>query len=59
MCSGLGEVYKASSAKPDTNKEECESLLNLIARLDFNDFFAQNRSQAGSLLGPLPRLRPR
>lgn len=57
VCVGLEEVYKAASSKADANREEAESLLNLISRLDFNGYFATVRPHVASLLGPLPRMK--
>ncbi len=61
LCAGLRDVYKAASSRPESNREELESLLNLISRLDFNGYFAAARThaQAATLLGPLPKLGPR
>lgn len=47
-------MYKAASSKADSNREEAESLLNLISRLDFNGYFAAVRPHVGSLMGQLP-----
>jgi hypothetical protein len=38
-CAGLSDIHVAAQADESQTREEVDSLLNLIARLDFNDFF--------------------
>lgn len=47
---GLEEVHMAAQGDRQETREELDSLLNLMARLDFNHFFSEP-PQLSSLLG--------
>ena len=47
---GLEEVHMAAQGDKQETREELDSLLNLMARLDFNHFFSEP-PQLSSLLG--------
>ena len=45
---GLADVYKSNTAREEAQREDIESIQNLITRLDFNGFFAAKRQAVGS-----------
>lgn len=45
---GLAGVYKSNTAREEAQREDIESIQNLITRLDFNGFFAAKRQAVSS-----------
>ena len=45
---GLTDVYKSNTAREEAQREDIESIQNLITRLDFNGFFAAKRQAVNS-----------
>ena len=52
-CAGLEEVHMAARGDRQETREELDSLLNLMARLDFNHFFSEPPELSTLLGGPL------